>query len=69
MITSFIKMLELPNFGDVMNRNYDVITFISNTFISRRPTVAIFTDIIKVVTMFIKTTFKDPRKVIRIRNY
>ena len=52
-----------------MNRNYDVITFISSTFISRRPTVAIFTDIIKVVTMFIKTTFKDPRKVIRIRNY
>ena len=45
MITSVIKMLELPNFGhmttynlshvikfccDVIDRNYDVITFISS---------------------------------------
>ena len=29
-----------------MGRNYDVITFISNTFISRRARVAIFADII-----------------------
>ena len=36
-----------------------------NTFISRRSGAAIFADIIKIVTMFIKTL----RKVKRIRNY
>ena len=64
------EMLETPNFGhmttstiefesrnkifvvDDMDRNYDVITF-QNTF------VASFADIIKVATIFIKTTFKD----------
>ena len=29
----------------------------------RRPIVASFADIIKIATMFIKTTFKDPNKV------
>ena len=30
MVTSVIEMLELPNFiGDVMERNYDAINFIS----------------------------------------
>ena len=52
-----------------MGRNYDVITFISKYFYFHRPTVAIFADIIKVVTMFIKTNFKDSKKVKRIRNY
>ena len=28
-----------------------------------------FADIIKIATMFIKTTFKDSKKVKRIRNY
>ena len=31
--------------------------------------VANFADIMKVATMFIKTTFKDLKKVKRIRNY
>ena len=34
-----------------------------------RTIVTIFVDIIKIVTMFIKTIFKDPTKVKRIRNY
>ena len=40
-----------------------------NTLILRRPRVAIFADIIKIVIMFIKAIIKDPRKVKRIRNY
>ena len=40
-----------------------------NPFILRRPRVAIFADIIKIVTMFIKTIFKDSKKIKRIRNY
>ena len=47
-----------------MHKNYDVITFIL-----RRSGVVIFADIIKIVMTFIKTTFKDSRKVKRIRNY
>ena len=39
-----------------------------NTFILRRPGVAIFADIIKIVTMFIKNFFQDSKKVKRIRN-
>ena len=34
-----------------------------NMFILRRPRVANFADIIKIATMFIKTTFKDPKKL------
>ena len=45
-----------------MDRNYDVITI-------RRPGVVVFADIIKIVTMLIKTITKDSRKVKRIRNY
>ena len=52
-----------------MNRNYDVVTFISNTFILRRPRVAIFADTLKIETMFIKTIFKGSKIVNRIRNY
>ena len=37
-----------------MDRNYDVITLFQNTFILRRPRVASFADIIKIVIMFIK---------------
>ena len=40
-----------------------------NTFILRRPRVVNFADIIKIATMFIKATFKDSKKVKRIRNY
>ena len=42
--------------GDIMGRNYDVINFISNTFVLRRPGVAI-------ITMFIKMIFKIPEKL------
>ena len=50
-----------------MGRNYAVITFISKTFILRRPRVAYFANITEIVTMFVKTTFKDSQKVKRIR--
>ena len=48
-----------------MDRSYDVIAF-QNTFILRRAGVTNFADIIKIVTMFIGTIFKDPRKVKKI---
>ena len=38
-------------------------------FILRRPEVANFADIIKIVAMFIKKIFKDSKKVKRFRNY
>ena len=41
-----------------MDRNCDII-LIQNTFILRMPRVANFVDIIKIGTMFIKTTFKE----------
>ena len=39
-----------------------------NTIILRRPGAAIFANIIKIITRFIKQIFKDPRKAKRIRN-
>ena len=54
---------------DVMDKDYDVIFFFKKTFVLRRAGVAIFADIIKILTMFIKTILKDSRKVKRIRNY
>ena len=84
MITFLIEMLQtlvtLPHlwynlnqeikfFGDVIDRNYDVITFFQNTLILRRPGVAIFAGIIKNVTMFIKIFTQDSRKTKRIINY
>ena len=39
------------------------------TIVLRRPRVAIFVDIIKIIVRFIKQIFKDSRKVKRIRNY
>ena len=38
-------------------------------FILRRPGVAIFADIIKIVSKLIKTVIKDSREVRTIRNY
>ena len=52
-----------------MDRNYDVIIFFQKIFILRRPEVAIFADIITILTTFIKTILKDSRKVRRIRSY
>ena len=53
---------------DVIGRNYEIITFISKYFNLRRSRVAIFVDIIKTVTMFIKKIFQDSEKVKRIKN-
>ena len=52
-----------------MDSNYDVIIFFQQTFILRRLVATIFADIIKIVTMFIKTILKDSIQVRRIRNY
>ena len=52
-----------------MDRSYDAITFISKYLYFKKTVVANFADIIKIVAMFIKTIFKDSRKVKRIRNY
>ena len=51
-----------------MERNYDVITFISKDLYFKKAGLATFADI-KIGTMFIKTTFKDAKEVKRIRNY
>ena len=40
--------------GDVMDRYYDVITFISKYRCFKKAGVAIFADIIKIMTIFIK---------------
>ena len=80
VITSVIEMLELPNFGHMITSTIWLVTswtevmmslWCQNIFILRRPRAAIFAKIIKIVTMFIKTIFKDSKKkeVIRIRNY
>ena len=52
-----------------MDRNYDVITIISQYPFLARPGVVIFADIIKIVTILIKTITKDSRKAKRIRNH
>ena len=52
-----------------MDRNDDVLNFFQKTFILKRPGVAIFADIIKIVTMFIKTILKGSIKVSKIKNY
>ena len=57
-MTTFMKSHD--HIYEVIDRNYDVITFIL-----RRPTVAGFAGIIKIVTMFIK---KGSKKVKKIRN-
>ena len=51
-----------------MDKNYDIITFISKYYLSR-PRVANFAEIIKIPTFFINITFKNSKKVKRIRNY
>ena len=44
-------------------------TLFQNTFILRRPRVTTSADIIKIVTVFMKTIFKNSEKVKRIGNY
>ena len=50
-----------------MDINYDVIVFISKTYILRWPRVAIFADM-KILTVFIKNIFQDLKKVKRTEN-
>ena len=45
-----------------MDRKYEVITIFQNSFISNRPGVVIFVDIIKIAIMFIKKTPRLPKK-------
>ena len=47
-----------------MDRNYHI-----TTFILRRPKVTNFAVIIKIAIKFIKKTFRDSKKVERMRNY
>ena len=44
-------------FGDVIGRNNDVFNFISKYFYSKKVQNSRFTDIIKFVTIFVKTVF------------
>ena len=45
-----------------MDRNYDGITLILKYLYFKKARVAIFADIIKIVTIFIKTIFKNSKK-------
>ena len=71
----FYRMLELPTFGQMATSTVKfqscnkILLMTSNSFILRRRRVAVFAEIIKIVTMFTKTIWKDPKKVKRIRNY
>ena len=49
------KYLRLIPVYDVMDRNYDVITFFWKYSYFKKAGVAIFAEIIKIVTMFVKT--------------
>ena len=82
MITSFIEMLAIPNFGHMTTSSRDkvflatswteIITsqpLFQNNFFLRRSGVAIFADIIKIRTRFIKKIFKDSTKVKKIKTY
>ena len=46
-----------------MVRNYDVIALLQNSFDLRRPSVAIFADIIKIVTIFTNIILKDKKNL------
>ena len=52
-----------------MDKNYDIIAFFSKNFYFKKGKGAIFPDIIKIVTMFIKATLKGSKQVRRNRNY
>ena len=46
-----------------MNKNYDVIAFVLKLLYFTKARVANYTDIIQILTIFIKTIFKDSKKV------
>ena len=48
--------------SDAMRINYDVISLLQNTFILRRPRVVNFDEVVKIVIMLIKATFKTQKK-------
>ena len=52
-----------------MDRSYDVITNFSKYLYLKKAYSSLFADIIKIVTMFTKTIFKNSKKVKRTRNY
>ena len=52
-----------------MDRNHDVISFFTKTFILRRTGVAIFGNIINITSMFINAILNNSRKVRKIRIY
>ena len=71
---SLLNLLTLLRMGEGGKRPSLQVLFLQNlfqnTFILRRPTVAIFADIIKIVIVFITTIFKDSKKKVKIiRNY
>ena len=70
---SLLNLLTLLRIGEGGKRPSLQVLFLQtlfqNTFILKRPTVAIFADIIKIVIVFITTIFKDSKKVKIIRNY
>ena len=45
--------------GGIIYRDFDVITFIWKYSILRRTRVAVFSDVIKIATIFIKAAFKE----------
>ena len=52
------KILLVTSWTDIMTSQ----PLFQNTFILRWPRVAVFADFIKIITMFIKTIFKVPKK-------
>ena len=52
-----------------MDISYGVITFISKHLYFKKAGAAIFHGIIKIVTIFVKETNKDSRKIQRTRSY
>ena len=62
---SLDKNLSVTSWTEIMTSQ----NLFQNTFILRKPRVAIFVDIIKIVTTFIKKIFKDSENAKRIRNY
>ena len=58
------KILLVTSWTEIMSSS-----LLQITFILRRPGIAIFAEIIKTVTMFIKSICKDSKLVKKIRNY
>ena len=64
-VESSDKVLLVTSWSKIMKSS----PLLQSTLILRRLGVVIFADIIKLVTMFIKTITKDSRKAKRIRSY